>query len=77
MEKYKSKANAIEGEEFGDEEQFLGEQPRRVRILQKHAVYAAMVEAMDEAVGVVLKQLEDSGVADNTIVVFTSDNGVA
>ena len=34
-----------------------------------------MVEAMDQAVGKVLQQLEDSGVADNTIVVFTSDNG--
>lgn len=75
VEKYKAKAQANEGQEFADEEQFLGNQPRHVRILQKHAVYAAMVEAMDDAVGVVLQQLEDSGVADNTIVVFTSDNG--
>ncbi len=75
VKKYQVNADAIEGEEFGDEEQFLGKQPRKVRILQKHAVYAAMVEAMDDAVGVVLQQLEDSGVADNTIVVFTSDNG--
>ena len=75
VEKYQTRADAIDGEEFGDEEQFLGKKPRKVRILQKHAVYAAMVEAMDEAVGVVLKQLEDSEVADNTIVIFTSDNG--
>ena len=75
IEKYKARANAIEGEEFAEEEQVLGKKPRKVRILQKHPVYAAMVEAMDEAIGVVLKQLEDSGVADNTIVVFTSDNG--
>ncbi len=75
VNKYKVKADQIKGKEFGDEEQFLGDKPRKVRILQKHAVYAAMVEAMDEAIGVVLKQLEDSGVADNTIVVFTSDNG--
>ena len=34
-----------------------------------------MVEAMDEAVGKVLKQLDESGLADNTIVIFTSDNG--
>ncbi|WP_145177016.1 sulfatase [Rubripirellula lacrimiformis] len=73
--KYKAKAAAINGIEFADEEQVLGDQPRKVRILQKHAVYAAMVEAMDEAVGKVLKQLDDSGVADNTIVIFTSDNG--
>ena len=75
VKKYKAKAANIQGEEFGDEEQVIGKKPRKVRILQKHAVYGAMVEAMDEAVGVVLKQLEDSGVADNTIVVFTSDNG--
>ena len=72
VEKYKQKAAAINGEEFADEEQiFVGDKPRRVRILQKHAVYAAMVEAMDQAVGKVLQQLEDSGVADNTVVMFT------
>lgn len=76
VDKYKEKAASIVGEEFADEEQvFDNNKERRVRILQKHAVYAAMVEAMDEAVGKVLKQLEDSGVSDNTIVVFTSDNG--
>ncbi len=73
--KYKAKAAQINGQEFGDEEQVFGDQPRKVRILQKHAVYAAMVEAMDEAVGKVLAQIEASGVADNTIVIFTSDNG--
>jgi arylsulfatase A-like enzyme len=34
-----------------------------------------MVEMMDRAVGVVLKALEDAGVADRTVVIFTSDNG--
>jgi arylsulfatase A-like enzyme len=75
VEKYKERAAAISGEEFGEEEQVLGDKIRKVRILQKHAVYGAMVEAMDEAIGKVLKQLNDSGVADNTVVVFTSDNG--
>jgi arylsulfatase A-like enzyme len=37
--------------------------------------YAAMVESMDENVGRVLKTLKNKGVAQNTIVVFTSDNG--
>ncbi|QDV10288.1 Arylsulfatase [Rosistilla oblonga] len=73
--KYKAKGAKVNGQEFGDEEQVFGDQPRKVRILQKHAVYAAMVEAMDEAVGKVLAQIEASGVADNTIVIFTSDNG--
>lgn len=73
--KYKARAAAIEGREFGEEEQVFGQRKRQVRVLQKHAVYAAMVEAMDEAVGKVLRQLDESGVADNTIVLFTSDNG--
>lgn len=75
VEKYRAKAATIEGEEFAEEEQVFGNRIRKVRILQKHAVYAAMVEAMDEAVGKVLKQLDDSGVADKTLVIFTSDNG--
>lgn len=75
VEKYKLRADRIDGEEFGEDEQVIGSNPRKVRIVQKHAVYAAMVEAMDLAVGKVLRQLESSGVADNTVVLFTSDNG--
>ncbi len=74
--KYEKKAALINGNEFGDEEQIWPDgKPRKVRILQKHAVYAAMVEAMDQAVGRVLDQLEKSGVSDHTVVFFTSDNG--
>ena len=39
------------------------------------AVYARMVEALDMQVGRVIEALEKRGLADNTIVVFTSDNG--
>ena len=42
---------------------------------KRMAVYAAMVEAMDEGVGHVLAALDESGQAENTIVVFFSDNG--
>lgn len=51
------------------------EEPRDVRLTQNHAVYAAMVEAMDQAVGKVLQELDRLDLADNTLVVFTSDNG--
>jgi hypothetical protein len=42
---------------------------------QSNPVYAAMVESMDEAVGRVLKKLDDLKLSDNTLVIFTSDNG--
>ncbi len=40
-------------------------------------LYAAVVDAMDQAIGRVLAALEEAGVADNTIVWFLSDNGGA
>jgi len=44
---------------------------------QSNAVYAAMLKSMDQSVARVLKQLEELGLADHTVVVFTSDNGGA
>jgi|TARA_B110000914_G_scaffold2081_1_gene1782 arylsulfatase A-like enzyme len=73
--KYKKKAAKINGQEFGDEEQIFGKKQRKVRILQKHAVYAAMVEAMDHAVGKVMKKVIDLGLEDEVVICFTSDNG--
>ena len=48
---------------------------REVRLVQEHAVYGAMVEAMDLAVGKVLGKLDELGLRENTLVIFTSDNG--
>ena len=42
---------------------------------QKNPLYAAMVKSMDEAVGRLLRHLEESGEADNTLIIFWSDNG--
>ncbi len=75
VEKYKKKAEKITGEEFAEEEQTIGNKKRRVRILQNHAIYAAMVEAMDAAVGKVIDKIESLGLSDEVVICFTSDNG--
>jgi arylsulfatase A-like enzyme len=79
VEKYEARAKKLNLEDkdlFAEEEQNLpGEMTRRVRIVQNHAVYAAMVEAMDQAVGKVLDKLDEVGLAENTAVIFMSDNG--
>ncbi|MBI1375022.1 MAG: sulfatase-like hydrolase/transferase [Phycisphaera sp.] len=41
----------------------------------KHRTYAAMVDCLDQAVGRVLAAIENRGDADNTFVLFMSDNG--
>lgn len=41
----------------------------------RNPVYAAMVQSLDEAVGRILDAVENAGISDRTIVVFTSDNG--
>lgn len=51
------------------------EAERDVRLVQDHAVYAAMVEAMDAAVGKIVAKIDELGLRDNTIIIFTSDNG--
>jgi len=47
----------------------------QVRLIQEHAVYAGMVEAMDQACGKVLDALNKLKLEDNTVVFFMSDNG--
>ena len=72
VKKYEEKAAKLD---IAKGEIFEREPPRKVRAIQQHAIYGAMVEAMDEAVGKVIKGLKDSGKYDNTVIVFFSDNG--
>jgi len=48
---------------------------RKVRLVQNHAVYAGMVEAVDLAVGKVLDALDKMQLTKDTVVIFMSDNG--
>ncbi len=42
---------------------------------QRNPVYAGMVETLDEVVGRIVAALEKANVLDNTVIIFTSDNG--
>jgi arylsulfatase A-like enzyme len=79
IEKYRRKRERLgldRVDEFEGIEQVWPEEPtRRARVVQGHPVYAAMVEAMDRAIGRVLGALRENGLSEETIVVFTSDNG--
>lgn len=52
----------------------------KAELIEKHKdsfypTYAAMIETMDDCVGMILKKIKDLGLDDNTLVIFTSDNG--
>lgn len=39
------------------------------------AIYAAMIERMDAGIGRILQSLDSAGISENTLIVFSSDNG--
>ena len=47
----------------------------KIKQRQDNPQFAAMVESMDQSFGKVVKRLKEMGLADNTIVIFFSDNG--
>ncbi|TWU28653.1 sulfatase [Bythopirellula polymerisocia] len=57
------------------ERRFIVDRLAPVRQVQDHPLYAGLVETMDEAVGIVLSKLDKLRLTENTIIVFTSDNG--
>ena len=62
-------------EKFGAEEPYLGEigyYPHQ----NPRAGYAAMISYLDENVGKLIKYLKKEGLYENTMIMFTSDNGV-
>jgi len=70
-DKYRKKANETDLADIG----YIMERNLPIRQVQDNPIYAGLVEHMDDAVGLVLSTLDELGLDENTIVVFTSDNG--
>ena len=82
IDKYVAKAKALGLdliEPFAEGDFFPTEHKKHLhiqrRLLQSDPVYAAMVENLDWNIGRLLESLAKQGIADNTVVIFTSDNG--
>jgi arylsulfatase A-like enzyme len=71
--KYRDKAVKMGMDKVGPV--FIFDRRLPVRQVQNNPVYAGLMEMMDDGVGLVLDKLDELGLADNTIVVFTGDNG--
>ena len=72
-EKYETKAKGLPERQGPHAEPVYG--PYETRLVQDHAVYAGMVQSVDESVGRVLNKLAELGLEQDTIVIFMSDNG--
>ncbi len=71
--KYNAKAKTLEL--LPKEKASVPEHDTITRLRQDNTAYASMVHAMDENIGRLLKKLNELHLADNTIIIFTSDNG--
>ncbi len=62
----------------GGRDENLGAWPRTEKMIRDQlAEYYGLITHMDEQIGRVLAALDQSGQADNTLIVFTADNGLA
>ena len=66
-------------ETFSEDEHFPCEHKRnqkvKRRLLQSDPIYAGMIESLDESVGRILDLIDSEGIANETVIIFTSDNG--
>ena len=63
-----------------DKHEFIGPAykalgPAKQKMHQDNATYAGMIKSIDDSLGNIVKQLDALNLSDNTIIVFTSDNG--
>jgi arylsulfatase A-like enzyme len=71
--KYRDKAISMGADT--KQPRFHFDRTQEVRQIQDNPLYAGMMESLDTAVGMVLDALKESGASQNTVIVFTSDNG--
>jgi arylsulfatase A-like enzyme len=75
MEKYRGKFapeknyDGVDAGEKGFRNGAYGSQP------ESHAAFAAMIDYLDMQVGEIIAKLKELGVYENTLIIFTSDNG--
>jgi arylsulfatase A-like enzyme len=65
----------IKVHDFGQQPEYVTEGTGRTKMRQDNPQYAAMVENLDVNIGRLLQTLEELGLAENTVLVFTSDHG--
>ena len=82
IERFEAKAKAmgldrVEPFEEGDFFPCEHKKDQRIvrRLIQSDPAYAAMVYSLDENIGRLLEAIDRAGQAENTVVIFTSDNG--
>jgi len=74
MEKFRGKLlpeKSFKGANKGKKYKNGGYSPQK----ETHAAFAAMVYLLDKQVGEIRQKVEELGIAENTIIIFTSDNG--
>jgi arylsulfatase A-like enzyme len=81
VEKFTQKADSLgltKTETFTREKEWIRESMSdnyKERIIQSNPVYAAMIHSVDENIGKLVARLRELGLDQNTVIIFTSDNG--
>ncbi len=72
LEKYKKRLADMGQEDMAN---FVTEHDGKTKLWQDRPDYATMVQGMDDNIGRLMDAIDDMGINENTVVIFTSDNG--
>jgi len=81
IKRFQAKADSMglsDKQQFTKEKDWIRLAPKgdfKERIIQSYAVYAAMIYSVDENLGRLFEKLRQLNIDNNTIIIFTSDNG--